>query len=232
MHPAPRRPKADTPSREDAAGVSGARKIGLFGGSFDPVHNAHLALARQARDQLQLDALRWVPTGDAWQKAGALASAAQREAMLRLAIDGEPRFVIERCELQRHGPSYTLDTVRELQAAEQQAQWFLVIGDDQYRNLHTWHGFEDLLRRVTLAVAQRPGAHAEDGIDARVLAATAVPLALPPLDVSSRDIRARVAAGMDIAMLVPPSVALYIHQQGLYTSPPGVGNTAAAPRGG
>ena len=198
------------------------RRIGLFGGSFDPVHLAHLALARQARDELHLDELRWVPAGNPWQKTRQLTPAAQREAMLRLAIADEPRFVIERCELQRAGPSYTLDTVRALQAewpAALPAEWFLVIGADQYRNLHTWHGFEQLLQRVSLAVAERPGeapAASAGDVDPRVRAARSVVLALPPMRVSASDLRARVAAGMDIAPLVPPSVALYIRQHGLY----------------
>ena len=190
------------------------RRIGLFGGSFDPVHNAHLALARQTLDQLKLDELRWVPVGQAWQKDRAMTSAAQREAMLRLSIDGEPRFVLERCELERSGPSYTLDTLRELQAATPGAHWYLVIGHDQYRNLHTWHGVAELLQRVTLAVARRPGEPVEP--DARVRAAPQVALALPPMDISATDIRRRVAAGMDISTLVPSAVALYIHQHGLY----------------
>lgn len=198
-----------------------SRRIGLFGGSFDPVHDAHLALARQALDELQLDQLRWVPAGHAWQKARALTPAAQREAMLRLAIAGESRFAIERCELLRPGPSYTLDTVRELQAAEPDALCFLVIGEDQYRNLHSWHGFEQLLQRVTLAVAQRPGSGCASDVDPRVRAARRVPLALPPMDVCASDIRARVAAGQDIAALVPPTVALYIRQQGLYRAATG-----------
>ena len=190
------------------------QRIGVFGGSFDPVHNAHLALARQALEQLQLDELRWVPVGQAWQKARALTPAAQREAMLRLAIEGEARFVLERCELQRAGPSYTLDTLRELQAATPGSDWFLLIGQDQYRNLHTWHGIDELLQRVTLAVAQRSDEPAE--ADARVRAAPRVALALPPMDISATDIRQRVAAGSDISSLVPPAVALYIYQHGLY----------------
>jgi nicotinate-nucleotide adenylyltransferase len=215
--PTPGRPKLDAlPQGDDAAGVSGARKIGLFGGTFDPVHHAHLALARQARDQLQLDELRFVPAGHAWQKSRTLSPGAQREAMLRLAIAGERGFVVERCELRRPGPSYTLDTVRELQALAPAAQWFLILGDDQYRNLHTWHGFEELLQRVWLAVARRPHDAAQAPADAHVRAAGGVTLALPPLALSSSDIRARVAAGTDIATLVPPSVALYIRQQGLY----------------
>jgi nicotinate-nucleotide adenylyltransferase len=218
--PPPGRPKADTaPRGGDAAGVSGARKIGLFGGSFDPVHNAHLALARQARDELQLHELRWVPAGNPWQKSRPMTPAADRAAMLRLAVDGEAGFTIEECELRRRGPSYTLDTVRELQAAEPGALWFLVIGQDQYCNLHTWHGFEQLLQRVTLAVAQRPGS--EPAADARVRAAAHVVLQLPPIDISASGIRARVAAGLDIAALVPPAVALYIRQQGLYRAATG-----------
>jgi nicotinate-nucleotide adenylyltransferase len=197
-----------------SGGLNVPRRIGLFGGSFDPVHHAHLALARQAQDQLQLDELRWVPVGQAWQKARVLTPAAQREAMLRLAIEGEARFVLERCELQRAGPSYTLDTLRELQAATPGSDWFLLIGQDQYRNLHTWHGVDELLQRVTLAVAQRSDEPAE--ADARVRAAPRVALALPPMDISATDIRQRVAAGSDISSLVPPAVALYIYQHGLY----------------
>ena len=190
------------------------KRIGLFGGSFDPVHEAHLALARQALDQLQLDELRWVPVGQAWQKARRMTPAAQREAMLRLAIEGEPRFVLERCELLRAGPSYTLDTLRELQVATPAAKWYLLIGQDQYRNLHTWHGVDELLQRVTLAVALRPGEPAE--ADARVRAAPMVALAMPPMDISATEIRRRAAAGRDISALVPSAVAQYIYQQGLY----------------
>ena len=197
-----------------APAATEVKRIGLFGGSFDPVHNAHLALARRSLDQLPLDELRWVPTGQAWQKARPLTGAAHREAMLQRAIAGEPRFVLERCELERPGPSYTLDTVRKLQAAQPDAAWFLLIGQDQFAGLHTWFGFEELLQRVTLAVAQRPGEPAE--CDARVRAAPRVALALPLMDVSATDIRQRVAAGADISALVPPTVALYIQQHGLY----------------
>lgn len=195
------------------------RRIGLFGGSFDPPHNAHVALARLALRELALDELRWIPAGQPWQKSRALTPAAQREAMVRLAMGDEPRFVLERCELRRAGPSYTLDTVRELRAAQPAAQWFLIVGQDQYTGLHTWRDWRALLGLVTLAVANRPGAVAEPHADVRAFAHRAVPL--PMLAIASTDIRARVAAGQDISALVPEGVARYIEVHHLYQSPPG-----------
>ena len=191
-----------------------AQRIGLFGGSFDPVHSAHLALAQVALAQLQLDSVRWVPAGQAWQKARPMTAAEHRAAMVQLAIAGEPRFTLERCELDRSGPSYTLDTVRELQAAEPGAQWFLIIGQDQYAALHTWRDWPELLQRVTLAVANRPGAALL--ANAQVHAAGHQPVALPMLDISSTEIRHRVSRGLAIDGLVPAAVARYIDRHHLY----------------
>lgn len=190
------------------------RRIGLFGGTFDPPHNAHLALARLALAELALDELRWIPAGQPYQKARAITPAAQREAMVREAIAGEPRFVLERCELERSGPSYTIDTVRELQAREPGARWFLLIGQDQYAGLPSWRDWRELLARVSLAVAQRPGAAAP--ADAELRAVPVAALALPPMDVSATVIRARAAAGAPITDLVPPGVASYIDRHHLY----------------
>jgi len=195
-----------------------ARRIGLFGGTFDPPHNAHVALATLALRELALDELRWVPAGEPWQKARVITPAAHREAMVRLAMGSEPRFVLERCEIQRRGPSYTLDTVRELQAAEAGAQWFLVIGQDQYAGLHTWRDWRELLGRVTLAVANRPGPAQAPQADVLAFSHRAVPL--PMLDIASTDIRASVADGRDISSLVPDGVARYIEAHHLYQRPP------------
>jgi len=191
------------------------KRIGLFGGSFDPVHNAHVALARAALDNLLLDKVRWIPVGQAWQKQRELAPAADREAMVSLAIRGEPRFTLERCELRRSGPSYTIDTVRELQAAAQ-AQWFLIIGQDQYGQLHTWHDWQELIQRVTLAVASREGAAPRAGAPLAATPHALVTIPLPRIDVSSTELRERIADGRDYTDMVPDAVARYIDQHHLY----------------
>ncbi len=189
-------------------------RLGVFGGSFDPVHNAHLALARTALAELRLDRVLWIPAGQAWQKERAMTAAAQREAMLRLAIADESRFVLDRREIDRQGPSYTLDTVRELQAEHPGAQLVLLIGQDQYAGLHTWVGWQDLLQRVLLAVANRPGKLAP--VQPEVLRHPHQVVPLPMLDIAATDIRLRVSRGEGIDHLVPPEVARYIDQQGLF----------------
>ena len=189
-------------------------RVGLFGGSFDPVHDAHVALAKTALEQLRLDELRWIPVGQPWQKTRRLASAADREAMVRLAIAGEPRFVLERSELRRRGVSYTLDTVRELAKANPDDERVLILGQDQYASLHTWRDWRELLGLVTLAIANRPGAVLTVNPQIAQLAHQTV--LLPMMDISSTEVRRRVAAGEPIAGLVPDPVARYIEQRRLY----------------
>jgi nicotinate-nucleotide adenylyltransferase len=196
--------------------MTAARRIGLFGGSFDPVHNAHVALATTALDQLSLDELRWIPVCQPWQKTRRLAPAADREAMVRLAIAGEPRFVLDRIELRRGGPTFTLDTVRELVAAEPGRQWFLILGQDQYASLHTWRDWPELLGLVTLAIANRPGAAI--AVNPQIAKAEHRVVRLPMMNVSSTEIRRRVAAGEPIADLVPDAVAGYIEAHRLYSA--------------
>ena len=190
------------------------QRIGLFGGSFDPVHHAHLALARTALAELRLDRVLWIPAGRPWQKSRPMTPAVHREAMLALAIAGEPRFVLDRREIEREGPSYTLDTVRELRAEQPGAELFLLIGQDQYAGLHTWAGWRELLQIAVLAVANRPGALPAVHPDVLHHPHQVVPL--PMLDIAATDIRQRVARGEPIDHLVPPEVARYIERQGLY----------------
>jgi len=182
-----------------------------------------VALAEAALAHLQLDEVRWIPVGQPWQKARQLAPAADRLAMVREATAQQPCFVVDAIEVHRAGPSYTLDTVQALQAAATGAtDWFLIIGQDQYANLPTWHGWQMLLQSVTLAVAcrgdQRPApSQAMQGVHHKLLE-----LPLPPLHVSSTDIRARLARGEDpqtlAPELVPHAVARYIATHQLYAS--------------
>jgi nicotinate-nucleotide adenylyltransferase len=175
-------------------------RIGLFGGSFDPPHRGHRVLADVALDTLALDELRWVPAGVPWQKNGrVLAPAEHRAAMVALVIAGEPRFRLDARELHRSGPSYTIDTVRELLAEQPGAALYLVIGQDQYARLHTWHEWRELLGLVTLAVAAR--------IEV---------LPMPRVDASATAIREQAAAGGDLGALVAPAVAGYIDRHQLY----------------
>jgi len=189
-----------------------ALKTGLFGGTFDPPHLGHFALARIALDQLGLDRVLWVPAGRPWQKQG-VSSAEHRRAMVELMIEGEPRFALDTGEIERAGLSYTVDTVRE-HAGE---QLFLIIGQDQLARLDTWRDWQDLCGRVTLAVAARDG----DAVEPNAVVKQAQPrierLSLPPMAHSSTAIRAIVARGEEIQPLVGTAVAGYIAQHRLYS---------------
>lgn len=193
-------------------------RIGLYGGSFDPPHLAHLALARLARDHLGLDELRLVPAGRPWQKQHrSVTAGAHRAAMVALAIDGEPRLRLEVDELEHDGPSYTVETLQRLQAATP-GDWFLVLGQDQYEKLPTWHRWAELVPRVTFAVAGRHGRMPEPPPELAALPHRSVVLPLPDMPLSSSDLRERLARGEDATALVPPAVARYIERNHLYRS--------------
>ena len=198
------------------------RRIGLLGGSFDPPHLAHLALAQLAVQDLALDELRWLPAGMPWQKAGRrLAPAAHRLAMLGLLVSGQPRQQIDARELLRAGPTYTLDTVQHLQAERAgggapPADWLLIIGQDQYARIDTWQQWPALLPLVTLAVAGRAGQAPQAPPALAGVAHRRVLLDLPPLAISSSEVRRLCAAGQPVDALVGPAVARYIDQHHLY----------------
>ena len=197
-------------------------RIGLYGGSFDPPHLAHLALARQARDELALDELRWLPAGAPWQKADrGMAAPEHRRAMVAALIAGEPRMTLDDRELRRTGLTYTLDTVREIAAEQPEAELFLVIGQDQFGRFATWHGWRELLQRLTLAVAAREGQAIATPPELAAVPHRARHLSLPRHDISGTAIRARRAAGQEIASLVGTGVARYIDQHSLYSQSAG-----------
>ena len=192
-------------------------RIGLFGGSFDPVHNAHVALAQLSLADLSLDEIRWLPAGRPWQKTERpLAADEHRLAMLRLALEGQARHAVDDRELRRAGPSYTIDTVLELQAEISPAECFLILGQDQYARLHTWHRWQELLAQVTLAVAGRAGEALKPSPEVAAVPHRVVAVSLPPMAVSATEIRDRIAQGRTIEGLVPAAVARYIGQYHLY----------------
>lgn len=195
--------------------MSRRRRVGLFGGSFNPPHLAHLIVAEQVRDQFALDEVRWIPARRPPHKAGeALAEAAHRLAMTRLAVAANPAFAVSAVEFEREGPSYTVDTVAALQAAEPEVAFMLLLGGDSLAGLAAWHRPHDLLARVPLVVYPRPGASSlllPDGLQGTVHTAEA-----PLLDLSGSAIRARCAAGRSIRYLVPTAVAEHIAAHGLY----------------
>jgi nicotinate-nucleotide adenylyltransferase len=176
---------------------------GILGGTFDPVHNAHLALARAALEHLGLERLLWLPTGAPKYRAPADTPAAHRVAMLRLALEGEPRYAIDERELDPAHSGYTVDTLKSLGGRP-----VLLLGADQYAKFETWHRWREILELATLAVFARPGWSTPDG------RARHVPFA--PMDISASDIRARLARGEDVSALVPAKVLAYIRRHGLY----------------
>ncbi len=207
-----------------------ARRVGMFGGAFDPPHRAHRALAETALEQLELDVLHILPTGQAWHKSRTLSPAKDRVAMCRLAFADLPRLVLDEREIHREGPSYTADTLSELQQEYPGAELFLVLGADQLLAFKSWVRWQEVLQLATLAVANRAadiGANAAlDQTAETDLSAVELPfhsLRMPLKNISATDVRARVgqsalgAGALDV--LVPEAVARYISQHHLYQPP-------------
>lgn len=189
-------------------------RLGLFGGSFNPPHRAHRALAQAAVAQLSLDGLVVMPAGQPWQKAGqAMAAAPHRLAMTRLQMAGLDRVSVSSWELDRPAPSVSADTLDALRA-ETPGEWFLVIGQDQYAHLSSWRRLDALLAACTLAVVARGAAAVAP--DPALPPHRAVHLHLPADAVSASGVRAAVAQGADISPLVGNEVARYIAQHSLY----------------
>ena len=190
------------------------RSIGLLGGSFDPVHHGHLIAGRIAAEALGLDELRFVPAREQPFKQGRHgAPAADRAAMLDLAVAGAPGFAVERVELDRPGPSYTVDTLKALRARDPGAELTLLLGADAAAELDAWHRAEELPGLARIVVFGRPGAP----MPATPLITGTVEV--PAIEISATEIRARVRAGRPIRYWVPDAVAEYIARHRLYLDP-------------
>ena len=186
------------------------KKIGVYGGTFDPIHHAHLILAREALEQLELEDVVFVPAAMSPHKVQeAPAPAAIRLEMLRAAVAGEPRFRIDDRELHCPPPSFSIDTIEELMREDREREIFYFIGSDNLPRLHTWHRIRELEKLVRFVVLQRGS----------TATATDYPTVDRLVDISATDIRNRVATGRSIRYLVPASVEEIIRREQLYKDP-------------
>lgn len=193
------------------------KRIGLLGGSFDPVHIAHIALAKAALQSLQLAEVQLLPAANPWQKKYLGADEKHRLAMLELAIKNEPHLTVNPVEIERGGATYTYDTVSQLSTDN---SYFWILGSDQLQGFPTWSHWQDILQYVELAVAQRPG----DPIDPppelqnhlNLLGKTLHTIDFAPTPLSATLIRERLQQHQSVATMVSPCVEHYIQQHQLY----------------
>jgi nicotinate-nucleotide adenylyltransferase len=187
--------------------VGGLKKIAIYGGTFDPIHHAHLILARQAIETLDLHKVILVPAAiSPLKKAAPVASGELRFEMLQAAIQGEPEFEVNDCELLRPPPSYTIETVEEIRRRECDATIYCLIGEDNVEQLPRWHRFDELQKSVLFVVLDRSGEQPSHSY----------PLIHRRIDISATEIRQRVAQNKSIRYLVPDSVEKIIQREKLY----------------
>ncbi|MEZ5138840.1 MAG: nicotinate-nucleotide adenylyltransferase [Acidimicrobiales bacterium] len=191
----------------------GPRRIGIFGGTFDPPHIGHLVAALEARDALDLDVVLLVVANVPWQKAGSrtISSADDRLAMVRAAAEGADGLEVSELEVRRGGDSYTADTLADLRRDEPDAELFVILGRDAAAGFATWERYEDVAAAATLVVVDRPGPAVQ--LDGRFAWQR---VDIPELELSSTELRERVAAGRSIRYLTTDGVASVIAERGLY----------------
>lgn len=212
-----------------------ASALGLFGGTFDPIHHGHLRLATEACEALGLARIAFLPAGNPWQRAGdPVASAAHRAEMIRLAIAAQPAFTLDERELRRPGPTYTVDTLGEMRSEEGPGRPLVFLcGSDAAATIPTWNRWETLVELAHIAVAGRAGDSVDDivrrlpeALRDRVArsphealtqpAGRVLPFAMTPLAIASTDLRARATAHRSLRWLAPDAVVDYIHRHALY----------------
>jgi len=196
------------------------QRVGIFGGAFDPPHRAHEALVRSAVAELALDALHVIPTGHAWHKNRQLSAPEQRLAMTQLAFAAMPQVLVDAQEINRPGPSYTIDSLRALAAAQPDAELFLLIGADQAAALTSWRDWQEILQLATICVADRKDSTraSTQFVAEKMFPQRFLHLKMPAMPISATHIRASISAGLSVNALVHDSVARYIADHHLYHS--------------
>lgn len=188
-----------------------AGRLGVLGGTFDPIHIGHLILAQEARWQLDLESVLFVPAGLPWRKANReITPFEHRAAMVQLAIEGLPWAELCTLEGKRPGPSYTAQTLQELEASNAGAELVLILGEDALLDLPNWKDVDQIKALALLAVAQRLNDLAARETD------DILPVEMPRIDVSSSELRQRMMRGQPVDFFLPPAVAHYIREKNLY----------------
>ncbi|MFD7699736.1 nicotinate-nucleotide adenylyltransferase [Streptomyces caelestis] len=192
----------------------GRRRLGVMGGTFDPIHHGHLVAASEVAAQFRLDEVVFVPTGQPWQKSHRAVSAAEdRYLMTVIATAENPQFSVSRIDIDRGGPTYTTDTLRDLRALNPDSDLFFITGADALAQILTWRDSEELFSLAHFIGVTRPGHHLTDaGLPEGGVSLVEV----PALAISSTDCRARVAKGAPVWYLVPDGVVRYIDKRELY----------------
>ncbi|HUV47519.1 MAG TPA: nicotinate-nucleotide adenylyltransferase [Actinomycetes bacterium] len=191
------------------------QRIGVMGGTFDPIHHGHLVAASEVASSFNLDEVVFVPTGAPWQKSDrAVSPAEDRYLMTVIATASDPRFSVSRVDIDRDGPTYTLDTLRDLRAQYPDSEeFFFITGADALAQLLTWRGVEALFALAHFVGVTRPGhTLADPGLPTGEVSLVEI----PALAISSTDIRERVGSGRPVDYLVPEGVARYVGKRGLY----------------
>jgi nicotinate-nucleotide adenylyltransferase len=193
----------------------GARRIGIMGGTFDPIHHGHLVAASEAASRFALDEVVFVPTGQPWQKEGLPVTAAEdRYLMTVIATASNPRFHVSRVDIDRVGPTYTVDTLRDLhEEYGDKTQLFFITGADALDRILSWKDADRCFSLAHFIGVTRPGFELSD---AHLPADTVSLISVPAMAISSSDCRARVAAGEPVWYLVPDGVVQYISKRRLY----------------
>jgi len=186
------------------------KQIGLLGGSFNPIHEGHLALAREAQKTLLLDQVIFIPSYRPPHKTEELVDATHRYKMVRLAIQGEKTFSLSDLEIKRKGTSYTIDTVKALQQERPDAAWTFLVGSDCLQTIQTWKSVEELFQRCAFAVATRPHFPLEK------IPKGFKTIQTTQVNISSEEIRRKVSQGESVADQVPRAVVEYIQEHQLY----------------
>jgi nicotinate-nucleotide adenylyltransferase len=193
------------------------RRIGVMGGTFDPIHHGHLVAASEVQAWFDLDEVVFVPTGEPWQKSGREVSAPEdRYLMTVIATASNPRFSVSRVDIDRGGPTYTIDTLRDLGASRPETDFFFITGADALAQILTWRDADGVFELAHFVGCTRPGTTIDDATVDRLPGGKVTLIEVPALAISSTECRARASKGDPVWYLVPDGVVQYIAKRGLY----------------